>query len=44
MCHSPKVNDEVDIEEEKILEPLFSDIFFEELLTAATPQPLELLT
>ena len=31
MCHSPKVDDGVDIKNKKNPEHLFSDIFFEEL-------------
>ena len=44
MCHSPKVSDGVDIFFSFFLKTYFWPIFFEELQTAITPKPLELLT
>ena len=43
MCHSPKVDDGVDIFF-KVLEHLFLGLFLKELLIAIKPKPLELLT
>ena len=41
MCHSPKFDEGVDIFF-KLLEHLFLDHFFKELLTDLIPKPLEL--
>ena len=44
MCHSPKVEDGVDIFIVYFFDSYFWTIFFKELETAINPKPLELLT